>query len=306
MNFSLFNKVKSILLRTFYLPESRDWEFLVFFRISIALLSILQLASVILDFQKLFGKYGIVASDIQEIPVPDYVLTLPRIITFFEKFGITESFTINAFIIFYVLFGAFLLIGLFTRVSAIIMLILYISITSGMFKYGVDAFMTSSLFYLAIFPSGNNFSLDNRIFKLNQNINLTPYKKLFQYHVIVSYFFSGLAKSFGNTWWNGEAIWKAINLPGANEFFKFNFKFLAENSILLIFMGWCVVALELLYPIFISWKKTRKVWLYLVILMHIGIAVILNLYFFAAVMIIWNIGAFYFDTTSNNNKTIKS
>jgi hypothetical protein len=41
--------------------------------------------------------------------------------------------------------------------------------------------------------------------------------------------------------------------------------------------------------------KTRKLWLSLTICMHLGIAIILNLYFFSTLMIIWNLANFYFE-----------
>ena len=97
----------------------------------------------------------------------------------------------------------------------------------------------------------------------------------------------------GFNWWNGESIWKAINLPFANNDFNFNFSVLAHHPILLIIIGWTTILIEMLYPIFIWIPKTRKTWLYLTISMHLGIALILNLYIFSAMMIIWNLTNFY-------------
>lgn len=51
----------------------------------------------------------------------------------------------------------------------------------------------------------------------------------------------------------------------------------------------------MLYPLFIWMPKTRKLWLSLTICMHLGIAIILNLYFFSTLMIIWNLANFYFE-----------
>ena len=70
---------------------------------------------------------------------------------------------------------------------------------------------------------------------------------------------------------------------------NYNLSFLGNYPNFLIILGWTIVLLELMYPIFIWQKKTRNYWIFLIILLHVSIAYILNLYFFSAIMIIWNI-----------------
>jgi hypothetical protein len=118
---------------------------------------------------------------------------------------------------------------------------------------------------------------------------------MFQLHISIGYLFSGFDKILGFNWHNGESIWKAINLPYANRDFVFDFTFLAEHSWILVGIGWITITIELLYPVFIWWNRSRKLWLFFTIGMHVGIALTLNLYYFSAIMIIWNLTNFYYD-----------
>jgi len=293
-------------LSFFFQKDYKNKTFLDFFRVSVGLFAIIHFLSCIRDFQKLFGKNGIIPSDIQELWLlnSNYIITLPKIISFFETFKIPEHSILNCFILAYLLFAVFLTTGLFTRVSAFFLLVLQLAIIkgAGIYMYGVDNFMTSALFYLTIFPSGYSLSLDNMIFKNRKAINLTPFRRLIQLHLCMVYFFSGIGKALGFNWWNGEAVWKSIHLPMANHYFRFDFSWLAENHLLLIFLGWSIIIIETLYPIFIWIPKTRKLWLWLTISMHFGIAIVLNLYFFATLMIILNLTAFYFTPSAEKTK----
>jgi hypothetical protein len=70
---------------------------------------------------------------------------------------------------------------------------------------------------------------------------------------------------------------------------------MADHSYILIIIGWSTVIIEMLYPVFIWIPKTQKTWMMLTISMHLGIALVLNLYYFSAIMIIWNLTNFNFE-----------
>ncbi|PTX60179.1 vitamin K-dependent gamma-carboxylase-like protein [Kordia periserrulae] len=281
----------------FFQEDNTKGTFIAFFRIGTSVFILIHLLSIILDFTKLFGKYGIIPYDIREFILPEEMVSFTQIITFFEGYGIPESITITSLLTVFILSVIALMIGFCTRFSALTTLILYKSIYAGTYIYGIDGFVVTSLFYLVIFPSGYYLSVDNIIFKKRsrKNLNATLFKRLLQINVCLVYFFAGISKATGITWWNGEAMWKSINLWSANNVFNFDFTWLAENSYILIVLGWGVLAIEILYPVFIWSKKTRKFWLMGTLLMHIGIGVLLELYFFAAFMMFWNITAFYID-----------
>lgn len=280
----------------FFFAETKNYDWITFFRVSFGVFILLHFLAVIPDFESLFSTKGIIPSDILDVFIPNYVITLPKIVYFFSDYGIEESAVLLIFKIAYIALAVFILIGFYPRISSLVLLFLQISLVkaSSFYAYGVDYFTSMSLFYLILIPSDYKYSIKS-FFSWNiRKINIRPYQRLFQIHLSIAYFFSGLGKILGFNWWNGEAIWKAINLPFANNDFNFDFSILAEYSIILIIIGWATVIIELLYPVFIWIPKTRKVWLYLTISMHIGIALILNLYFFSTLMIIWNLTNFYF------------
>lgn len=268
-------------LQKFFFEELTNQHWSVFFRQSIGILLILHLLAVLPDFETLYSSTGYIPSDIMDVFIPNYLITLPKIVNYLQSFGIEEFETLLGFRIIYVTLGIFLILGKRTQVIAFILLLMQIAMIkgSGFYAYGIDFFVSMSLVYLILIPTNNK--------------EKTPYRRLFQIHLSILYFLSGLGKVVGFNWWNGESIWKAINLPFANQDFQFNFSFLVENPILLIIIGWATIIIEIAYPIFIWNPKTRNLWLFLTIAMHIGIALVLNLYFFSAMMIIWNLTNFY-------------
>lgn len=280
----------------FFFKKSENYDWITFFRISIGIFILLHFISILPDFNALFSTKGIIPSDILDVYVPNYIITLPKIIHFFGGLGITEQVVILGFKIIYILFALLLAIGFYPRIIAFLLLFLQIALIKGssFYGYGVDFFTSMSLFYLILIPSDYEYSFRTFLNQRIKKINLTPYRRLFQLHLSIAYFFSGFDKMLGFNWWNGESIWKAVHLPFVNKDFNFDFTILAHYPIILIVIGWATIIIEMCYPIFIWMPKTRKIWLYLTISMHLGIALVLNLYFFSSLMIIWNITNFYF------------
>ncbi|NIF03822.1 hypothetical protein F3J23_00035 [Chryseobacterium sp. Tr-659] len=294
-------------VENFFFKQDYQAEFLSFFRISIGLIILLQFTAVMADFDKLFSSSSIIPQDIMGVFTPEWIITFPKIINFFHSLGIPESTTMIMTKISFITLCIFIIMGFYSRISAFLLLVLQIALLKGssFFTYGADFFTSMSLFYLILFPSDQIFSVKNLINgKKSGTINITPVKRLFQLHISIAYFFSGLDKALGFNWWNGESIWKAIHLPYSNRDLNMDFSWLAEHSYLLIFIGWSTIIIEMCYPIFIWYKPTQKIWLLLTISMHIGIALILNLYYFSAIMIIWNITNFYFEQPASKRSAI--
>jgi len=281
----------------FFQPDNRA-EFLVFFRVSAGIVVLMHFLSTIRDFNRLYSSQCIVPQDIITAFHPNWLLTFPKIVQFFEGWGIAESTTIATTQVLFVLFCLMIILGLYARLAAVLLLVLQIALAKGssFFIYGVDFFTSMSLFYLVLFPADNYYSLRNYLAKRrDQPANFTPVKRMFQIHLCIAYFFSGFDKVLGFNWRNGESIWKAINLPYANRDFFFDFSWMAEHSWVLVSLGWATILIEMCYPIFVWIPKTRKLWVFFTIMMHLGIAMALNLYFFSAIMIVWNLSNFYFE-----------
>ncbi|MEJ5049622.1 hypothetical protein WH221_07265 [Chryseobacterium culicis] len=277
---------------TFFFTQQNNNFWLTFFRIAISLLIIIHFVSILPDFKNLYSvNEGVIGYNVTDIFVPDYLINLPKIIIFFDTIGIAPDTTILSFKILFLAALGTLLLGYKQNLSALIVLFLQIALvkTNSYYAYGVDFFTSMSLFYLAIIPRDLS------------SLALSPFKRLFQIHVSIVYFFAGFDKIIGTNWWNGENIWKAINLPFATN--TYDITFLGHFPILLTVFGLLTVILELTYPFFVWQPKISKYWIYLTILMHVGIAFILNLYFFSSIMIIWNLTLLF---SFNNEKPTQS
>jgi hypothetical protein len=184
-----------------------------------------------------------------------------------------------------------LMIGFCTRLTACVCFFLQLCFigTGYAYTYGFDYFMAASFFYCIFFPVQTNLSIDAFLYK-----NLNPSDSYFytfwlRAHLACIYFFSGFAKSLGNTWWNGEAIWRSLM---SLEFKIFDCSFLAQVPWLAQFFCLFTLFIEFFYPIGINFKKTRRFWLCSIIMLHLGIAIFMGLWFFASIMIIWNVCAY--------------
>lgn len=285
----------------FFFENKGSMEFLSFFRISVGILALFHFLSTMSDFDRFFSSKSIVPQDIMSIFHPNWLLTFSKIVAFFESFGISESVVILRTKTLFITLCISIIIGFYSRMSAFVLLLLQVALIKGssFFIYGVDFFTSMSLFYLILLPSDAYFSLLNTIFRNKaKEVHFMPIKRMFQLHISIAYFFSGFDKLLGYNWRNGESIWKAIHLPYANRDFNFDFSWMADHSYILILLGWSTIIIEMLYPVFVWIPKTQKTWVMLTISMHLGIALVLNLYYFSAIMIIWNLTNFYFERAS--------
>lgn len=286
---SMIRKVDFLLFRS---GESSD-KFLVFFRIAIGAFVLLHFLASLGDLNLLFGSDSIIPPEISHLYTHPHILTNHRIAIYL---GMELDTWLLITSIGYITLSLFITLGFLTRFSTLGLIILHISLMkSNVFlNYGADYFTSMSLFYLLFFPVGKTYSLDSFIWKTKPRPSNQYFffRNFLRVHLVLVYVFSGIDKSLGFNWWNGESIWKVLNLPYVNLDFKINFDWLAEYPTLLMVMGWLVVALEIAYPL-ICVRRFRTLMLCLIIGMHIGIAVVLNLYFFSAIMIIWNLAAFY-------------
>ncbi len=300
MTNSSLTKYFTLLDNFFFMPVSN--KILAFFRIAVAIFCIFQIGSLYPDLLNLFGEQGFVRREILEVLLEDY---MPRIHWLSDQLiliGISEVETIFGLFYAYILVLGLMAIGFKTRCFSILAWFIHLLFfgSGDIFMYGADYVTTSCLFYCMLMPVGNHFSLDNLLKKkqLNAKLNTVFPIRLLQFHLCLIYFFGGTSKMIGVHWWNGEGIWRAMMLP---DFYQFDMSWLANYPMVLIVMGWTVLLFEVGYPFFIFYRKTRAIWLFGIIGMHIGIGLFMGLYQFAAIMIIMNITAFgseYFEKWS--------
>jgi hypothetical protein len=158
-------------------------------------------------------------------------------------------------------------------------------------SYGADNFTTIGLFYLMVAPLPDKLALDHRIRKIpTKNSSRHGFhRRVLQLHLCFVYFFGGLDKCLGKGWWDGSSMWRALTRP---PFDVISPETIASWGHLLPLAGICVCLIEIGYSFFIWSRKTRVIWLILVLGMHIGIGLTMGLYLFSLIMIVLNAAAF--------------
>ena len=279
---------KTNKIHNYFLNTNKEYKYLSFFRIFIGLIALYDLFTLVPDIDIFFSEKKTIIPQQLLYLFSEYFEYLKPMYSFLVKNNLLSAFY-GSILWIYISAIIFLILGFFTRLSAVVSIILQLIIfkSFSMFNFGYDHFLTSSLFYCLIFPVGKINSIDNLLFKRKNDLKVNfNYQNIIRIHLCFIYFFSGLAKIISASWWNGEAIWKSIS-----TIYDDNFKL---PPILLLVAGIVTILLETLYPFIINFNKTRKTTVYLTIFMHLFIIFILKLYTFGAIMIVWNIAA-YFD-----------
>jgi len=282
-----------IIRRYFFERKEDDMLFLLFFRVSVSLFLLVHFFSLGKDFNYFYSNNGLIPVKVQS--VYNESISLPKILNYLHiHFDFSADTVILTFKICYSFLCLTLFFGFFSRLSSFFLILLHLLLVRGtpFYSYGVDYFSSIALFYCLIFPLDQYSSLKKFIFKDKFEVNPTPFRRLLQLHLGIMYFFSGFGKLLGFNWWNGESIWKAIHLPYFNYNYAGSFDYLSKYPIFFVILGWGTILIELLYPFFMNLKKTRLFWMLSVVALHVGIAFILNLYFFSTIMIIINIAGF--------------
>ncbi|HWY92215.1 MAG TPA: HTTM domain-containing protein [Chthoniobacterales bacterium] len=291
-----FRQFQHRLIAFLFHPSSDRWLSLL--RIGIGIQVILYCLSLRSDWTHVFaqGTEGWVSRDIMEAVAKVQAPLVPRIgwlVTVGSYLGLAEEKTLSLIWFCLLVAAIFLVIGLFSRTSAIIAWFLYLTAvnSSGLVTYGVDNFTNIGLFYLLVAPFPDRMSLDRVLWKSpikNQHLH-GFFRRVLQIHVCIIYFFGGLTKCLGPGWWTGESMWMALTRPPFNVL---PVSIVDSWRTLLPLIGIAVCLLEIGYPVFIWPKKTRLIWLLAIIGMHIGIGLMMGLYLFALIMIILNLAAF--------------
>jgi hypothetical protein len=222
-----------------------------------------------------------------------FVPRLGWLVSLAAQVGLNEEKVLSAAWICLLAAGCGLLLGLACRFSAGIAWLIHLCAakSGGFVSYGVDNFMTIGLFYLMLSPLPDRYSLDWGLRELPaKNPQLLGFwRRVLQLHLCVIYFFSGLTKCLGSGWWDGSNVWRALVRPPFN---MIDPEILVHWKSLFPVTGISICLLEIGYPFLIWNSKTRMVWLVCICGMHLGIGLMMGMYFFALIMIVLNVAAF--------------
>jgi hypothetical protein len=262
-------------------------------RIGLACVLLWQAAMVAPVLFELYGDRGVLQGPLREALAGAGLPRIGWLVRVLGPLGVREASIVAGVGGVYVIALLALLGGLRTRVAAAVAWITHLMLmtTAEGSVYGADVFANTFLFYLVWAPAGATLSLDRRRGRATEGP--TPAARLalrvVQMHLSGVYLASGVEKACGEGWWNGEAIWRALMLP---EYRRFDFSFLAAHPWVAAAAGWSVLLVEIGYPIFMWSRRTRRPWVWVTAAMHLGIALLMRLEVFGAIMIVLNVAAF--------------
>lgn len=277
--------------------DSGRW--LSFLRIGLGLQVLLYLLFLRRDWSLVFGDphSGLLGRDVGDamtVVQSPFVPNLTWIILPLSKTGLNEGAALALVWWSLLILGGFLLLGLFCRPVAVATWFLQLACakSSGLLSYGADNLTTIGLFYLMIAPLPDPWSIDRILLRRRPS---DPrlfgfYRRVLQLHLCLIYFFGGLTKCLGSGWWNGTNIWRSLIIPPFN---LFPIHWVASFGFLLPTAGIAICLLEVSYPFLIWWRPLRKVVLFAICVMHLGIALMMGMVLFGAIMIILNLAAFW-------------
>lgn len=193
------------------------------------------------------------------------------------------------------------MIGLFTRTTSILSLIIVISYAyrARFSNYGLDQILAILTLYLCVAPSGAYLSVD-RLWKRYRSMadNLRNGRgaipeavqptvvaniatRMIQYHYCVIYMAAGLGKLLGESWWDGSAMWRGL---ANSEYQTLDMTWLAYYPWFTEFLTHLTIAWEVSFA-FLIWRPlTRPVMMALGLGMHFGIGLMMGMWTFATCM----------------------
>ena len=194
--------------------------------------------------------------------------------------------------------------GVWTRWTGILTALLVISYanrgTGALF--GLDQINAFLCLYLAIGNAGGAWSIDLwRVKKHNRTTSgeeqggrsqIHPAvlnciaTRLIQIHLCVVYAFAAIGKLQGETWYTGEAIWRAF---ASREYQTLDMTWMADHMWLVALITLASLTWELVYPALIWPRLTRPVMLAIAVLIHLGIGLCMGMMSFGLIMIAANL-----------------
>lgn len=188
--------------------------------------------------------------------------------------------------------AACLTVGLGTRLAAVVSLAGFLSAVNRtpLTVFGFDDALGMLLVPLVVGPSGAVLSLDRRLglgpAEPGPTVAANVAIRLVQVHLCVVYFFSGIAKLLGASWWEGTAIWGAA----ANSRYRtLDLTWLARHPLLVNALTLGTLFWEVSYPALVWPRLTRRLAIAMGILVHGGIGAAMGMKEFALAMIAANL-----------------
>lgn len=183
-------------------------------------------------------------------------------------------------------------LGLFTRVTSILTFVITLSYVNRVpgALFGLDQINAMLATYLMLAPCGAAYSLDRWRARWKAGFELPPAEptvmanvatRLIQLHMCIIYFFAGLGKLQGDTWWHGDALWGAVtNL----EYQTVDITWLLDYPLLTAILTQGTAYWELFFCVLVWPRLLRPITLFLALPLHLGIGICMGLMTFGLIM----------------------
>jgi hypothetical protein len=190
-------------------------------------------------------------------------------------------------------FAVLLTIGLWTRISSIVVFLGLASIQqrNPFIAHGGDTFLRVAGFFLMFAPAGAALSLDRliRAHGKEERVEAMPTapwaQRMIQLELALVYVMSFWWKMKGHAWLNGSALYYATHL---NEIQRFPLPGWTQNSVVLKLGSWSTLALEFSLGVLMWFRRLRYPLLLLGLLFHLSLEYAFNLPMFQ-----WDVLAAY-------------
>ncbi len=186
---------------------------------------------------------------------------------------------------------ALFLIGFATRITSILALAAAISYAhrTPASLFGLDQINIMLALYLAVGPSGDAISFDAFLRKRRgraprgPSVAANAAYRLIQTHMCVIYFFAGISKLQGPSWWSGEAMWLAF---ANREYQTLDMTWLAWHPWLIDAMTLTTLVWEISFCVLVWKPLLRPLVLVGAVALHAGIGLCLGMWTFAIIMLV--------------------
>ena len=262
---------------------------LAVFRISLGLVVLWQAIMTARDLPLLMSQFGLIQQSINEAMAPPF---LPRLAWFHKLWDaglLTEHQLIYILLGLYLICIFFLIAGWRTRIFAAASLFFHLlfKASAASSSYGAHELSTNGLFFCILLPVSSYYTLARHAPAVD-DFHVRLARLVLRSYLSIVYVSSGITKLLGATWRNGEAMWNFLMRP---EVSVMNFGWLSHLPWLLVALGWFTLIVETGYLLCLFSVRARVAWFFGTLLLHLGIAVTLHLWFFSLTMIALNVGA---------------
>ena len=189
---------------------------------------------------------------------------------------------ISAFFFVFLGFALLLTVGLWTRISSVVVFLCLASMQerNPFITHGGDTFLRVTGFFLVFAPAGSALSLDRliRAYRKGEGLEVTPKapwaQRMIQFELALVYIMSCCWKMKGHAWLNGSALYYVTHL---HEIQRFPLPGWTQNSAVLKLGSWYTLILEFSLGVLIWFRRFRYPLLLLGLLFHLSLEYAFNL-----------------------------